>query len=99
MNGNQFRGGNDYQTAQWNDCAWLIANCIIYYNAAILSRLVEKFKQMDNKESIDMLANLAPVAWGYMLLGGGYSFEEQAAITNLFGILESVDQFSDEYDE
>lgn len=77
------------------------ADCelIIYYNAAILSGLVEKFEQTDNKESIDMLANLAPVAWGYMLLGGNYSFEEQAAITYLFGIQKSVDPFSDEYDK
>lgn len=99
MNGNQFRGGSDYQIDQWNDCARLIANCIIYYNAAILSGLVEKFEQLDNKEAIDMLANLSPVAWGHILLGGNYSFEEQAAITDLVGILESVDPFSDEYDE
>lgn len=99
VNGNQFRGGSDYQIDQWNDCARLIANCIIYYNAAILSGLVGKFEQTDNKEAIDMLANLSPVAWGHILLGGNYSFEEQAAITDLVGILESVDPFSDEYDE
>lgn len=80
VNGNQFRGGSDYQIDQWNDCARLIANCIIYYNAAILSGLVGKFEQTDNKEAIDMLANLSPVAWGHILLGGNYSFEEQAAI-------------------
>nr|WP_260679884.1 transposase [Serratia liquefaciens] len=99
VNGNQFRGGSDYQIDQWNDCARLIANCIIYYNAAILSGLVEKFEQMDNKEAIDMLANLSPVAWGHILLGGNYSFEGQAAITDQVGILESADPFSDEYDE
>lgn len=96
VNGNQFRGGSDYQIDQWNDCARLIANCIIYYNAAILSGLVEKFEQADNKEAIDMLANLSPVAWGHILLGGNYSFEEQAAITDLVGILENVDPFNDE---
>lgn len=96
VNGNQFRGGSDYQIDQWNDCARLIANCIIYYNAAILSGLVEKFEQTDNKEAIDMLANLSPVAWGHILLGGHYSFEEQAAITDLVGILENVDPFSEE---
>lgn len=96
VNGNRFRGGSDYQIDQWNDCARLIANCIIYYNAAILSGLVEKFEQADNKEAIDMLANLSPVAWGHILLGGNYSFEEQAAITDLVGILENVDPFNDE---
>jgi hypothetical protein len=31
-NGNKFRGGNDYQVSQWNDCARLISNCLINYN-------------------------------------------------------------------
>ena len=52
VNGNQFRGGNDYQIDQWNDCARLIANCVIYYNSAILSRLVEKFEKENNKNII-----------------------------------------------
>ncbi|MCA6219809.1 transposase [Photorhabdus sp. UCH-936] len=29
VNGNQFRGGNDYQIEQWNDCASLIANYLL----------------------------------------------------------------------
>tara|TARA_R110000868_G_scaffold318211_12_gene579033 strand:- start:337 stop:543 length:207 start_codon:yes stop_codon:yes gene_type:complete len=36
-NGNKFRGGNDYQVSQWNDCARLISNCLINYNSALLS--------------------------------------------------------------
>jgi hypothetical protein len=48
------------------------------------------------KKAIEMLANLSPVAWGHILLGGNYSFEEQAAITNLDSILENVDPFSEE---
>lgn len=90
VNGNQFRGGNDYQIDQWNDCARLIANCVIYYNSAILSRLVEKFEKENNKKAIDVLANLSPVAWRHILLGGNYSFEDQVAITNLDSLLEGV---------
>ncbi|EHA9227509.1 TPA: Tn3 family transposase, partial [Escherichia coli] len=95
VNGNQFRGGNDYQIDQWNDCARLIANCVIYYNSAILSRLVEKFEKENNKKAIDVLANLSPVAWRHILLGGNYSFEDQVAITNLDSLLEGVDPLSD----
>jgi TnpA family transposase len=46
INGNQFRGGNDYEIEQWNDCARLIANCIIFYNSALLSGLVNKFEKL-----------------------------------------------------
>ena len=41
VNGNKFRGGNDYQVSQWNDCARLISNCIIYYNSALLSAFLQ----------------------------------------------------------
>ncbi len=44
INGNQFRGGDDYQIEQWNDCARIIANCIIYYNSALLSSLIENLR-------------------------------------------------------
>ncbi|HCC5806124.1 TPA: Tn3 family transposase [Escherichia coli] len=99
VNGNQFRGGSDYQIDQWNDCARLIANCVIYYNSAILSGLVEKFEKENNKKAIDVLANLSPVAWGHILLGGNYSFEDKAAITSLDNLLEGVDPLSDEENE
>lgn len=98
VNGNQFRGGDDYQIDQWNDCARLIANCVIYYNSAILSGLVDKFEKENNKKAIDVLANLSPVAWRHILLGGNYSFEDQVAITNLDSLLEGVDPLSDEDD-
>ncbi|MEY0878590.1 Tn3 family transposase [Providencia manganoxydans] len=64
VNRNQFRGGDDYQINQWNDCARLIANCIIYYNSALLSGLVDKFEKENNQKAIDILINLSPVAWG-----------------------------------
>lgn len=98
VNGNQFRGGDDYQIDQWNDCARLIANCVIYYNSAILSGLVDKFEKENNKKAIDILANLSPVAWRHILLGGNYSFEDQVAITSLDSLLEGVDPLSDEDD-
>lgn len=98
VNGNQFRGGDDYQIDQWNDCARLIANCVIYYNSAILSGLVDKFEKENNKKAIDVLANLSPVAWRHILLGGNYSFEDQIAITSLDRLLEEVDPLNDEDD-
>ena len=48
LNGDQLRGGSDFQIEQWNDCARLIANCIIYYNSALLSSLVERFEKQKN---------------------------------------------------
>ncbi|MFW1341093.1 Tn3 family transposase, partial [Vibrio parahaemolyticus] len=60
INGNQFRGGDDYQIEQWNDCARIIANCIIYYNSALLSSLIEKFEKEGNQKVVELIAGLSP---------------------------------------
>ena len=91
VNGNQFRGGNDYQIDQWNDCARLIANCIIYYNSALLSGLVQKYEAEGNQKVIDILANLSPVAWTHIQLAGNYTFAEQRETFSLKNMLEDID--------
>ena len=94
VNGNQFRGGNDYQIEQWNDCARLIANCIIYYNSALLSVLLEKFEKSNNQEAIEVLSNLSPVAWAHIQLAGNYTFYANKTALKLDSMLEEVDLFS-----
>ena len=95
INGNQFRGGSDYQIEQWNDCSRLIANCIIYYNSALLSGLVEKFEKQDKQEVVDMLANLSPVAWSHIQLAGNYIFADQKEMLNLDSLLENINSFAE----
>nr|WP_227741530.1 transposase [Vibrio owensii] len=62
INGNRFRGGDDYQIEQWNDCARIIANSIIYYNSVLLSSLIEKFEKEGNQKVVELIAGLSPVA-------------------------------------
>ena len=91
INGNQFKGGSDYQVNQWNDCARLIANCIIYYNSVILSELVEQFEQLGNTQAVSLLANLSPVAWTHIQLAGYYSFARKQKPLNLGQLLENLE--------
>lgn len=95
VNGNQFRGGNDYEVELWNDCARLIANCIIYYNSALLSGLVERFETQGNQEVVSLLSNLSPVAWNHIQLAGNYTFARQAEVFSLDSILENVDPLAE----
>jgi TnpA family transposase len=95
VNGNQFRGGHDYQIEQWNDCARLIANCIIYYNSALLSGLVERFKEKGNQTVVDLLAKLSPVAWSHIQLAGNDTFADEQDTLNLEVLLEDVNPLSD----
>ena len=94
LNGDQLRGGSDFQIEQWNDCARLIANCIIYYNSALLSSLVERFEKQKNDGAIELLSNISPVAWGHIQLTGHYVFEEREDMLNLESMLESVHPLS-----
>ncbi|WP_345860581.1 Tn3 family transposase [Shewanella algae] len=95
VNGNQFRGGNDYEVELWNDCARLIANCIIYYNSALLSGLVDRFEKQGNQDVVSLLSNLSPVAWNHIQLGGNYTFARQQEIFSLESILENVDPLAE----
>ena len=47
----------------WNECARLISNCIIYYNALILSRLLAHKEDNGESHEADQLKRISPVAW------------------------------------
>lgn len=90
INGNQFKGGNDYQIEQWDDCARLIANCIIYYNSALLSTLLERFQARGNRRAVEMITNLSPVAWTHIQLAGHYNFGDSKEAIDLEGLLRGL---------
>lgn len=97
INGNQFRGGNDYQIDQWNDCARIIANCIIYYNSALLSNLIEKFEQENNLEVVNLIAGLSPVAWRHIQLAGNYTFGIKKDNIVLEKLLENLEPWAEDF--
>ncbi|MEZ8138799.1 Tn3 family transposase [Vibrio splendidus] len=96
INGNQFRGGDDYQIEQWNDCARIIANCIIYYNSALLSSLIEKFEKEGNQKVMELIAGLSPVAWRHIQLAGNYTFGQKKDNIVLERLLENLAPLGEE---
>ncbi|MDX2506516.1 MAG: Tn3 family transposase [Gammaproteobacteria bacterium] len=79
VNGDKFRGDNDFHIEIWNECARLIANCVIFFNASILSGLLEKFK--DDEKMRNIITRLSPVAWKIINLNGTYAFSLYETIT------------------
>jgi TnpA family transposase len=96
VNGNQLRGGTDYQIEQWTDCARVIANCIIYYNSALLSGLIEQFEKRNRPKVVDMIAGLSPIAWAHIQLAGKYSFGHEKVAIDIDRMLSGIDPLSDE---
>lgn len=63
----------------WSECSRLITNCIIYYNATILSRLLEQHQAAGDVAAIAELAQVSPVAWQHINLYGRYEFTRTPA--------------------
>lgn len=96
VNGNKFRGGNDYQVSLWNDCARLVSNCIIYYNSALLSTFLKMSQDQNKPELVKYIAQLSPVAWQHINLNGEYSFHPNISELDLENLLKEIDVWSDD---
>lgn len=75
-NGKKFRGSHHAELTLWNECARLIANCVIHYNAQILSELKEFNESKDEQNNLDALKRISPVAWYHINFSGFYSFAD-----------------------
>ena len=73
-----------------NECARLLANCIIFYNASILSKLYCYYKSKKMIEECEDIVRFSPVAWQHINLIGTYEFGDSAESLDLQGIVESL---------
>lgn len=77
----------------WGECSRLLTNCIIYYNAVILSRLLEQ-KQLDGDAvPVERLARVSPIAWRHVNFQGRYTFLESQPIPNINELAEKLRQY------
>jgi hypothetical protein len=58
----------------WNECSRLIANCIIYYNATLLSRLLELREQAGDTDQANRIGRVSPIAWQHINFHGRFEF-------------------------
>ncbi len=76
VHSSKFRGSSERGIELWNECARLMANCMIYYNATILNALLSKLKNEENIKLTNLLKYISPVAWVNINLYGYYTFEQ-----------------------
>jgi len=70
----KFRVKTELEQQMWNECSRIIANCILFYNAYILSRLFEKKKELHCYEQSNFITKISPLAWQHINLYGKYEF-------------------------
>ena len=91
-NGASFRGGSDMEVAIWNECARLISNVVMYFNASLLSKLKEIKEQKGDLHAAEYLAHLSPIASQHMNFGGRYEFGRVIKPLDIEKILENMDE-------
>lgn len=86
----ELTGKNDLETEISNQCGRLISNAIVYYNSAILSRLLERLEAEGNDKGIEALTRISPVAWQHILLNGHYTFQSSNEIIDLDALVAGL---------
>ena len=74
VNSGKFRVQTEAEQQIWNDCSRLIANAIIYYNTALLSRIYDQKLAVGDQAAIAILKDMSPVAWQNVNLFGTFEF-------------------------
>ena len=74
----------------WNECGRLIANCIIFYNATILSNVLRHQSQNGDSSNQVSLAKISPVAWQHINFYGRYEFTKSFQPIDMDAIVQEL---------
>lgn len=86
----ELKGHTDIEVEISNQCGWLLANAIIYYNSAILSKLLEVYQKDKNEIGFTNLLKASPVAWQHIYLIGKYLFDGVESGIDLANVLSKL---------
>jgi len=74
--GGRFRAKSQHQQEVWNECARLVGNAVVYYNALILSEGLAELELRGDLDCAEVLRRVSPVAWQHINVYGRYQFDE-----------------------
>ena len=86
----QLIGRGDRELEISNQCGRLIANAIIHYNSAILSKLKIKYEAEGNHKALARLKKISPVAWRHIHFQGHFIFSNNAKLIDLDMIVKNL---------
>jgi hypothetical protein len=84
-------GRTDIEIEISNQCARLIANAVIFYNSAILSKLLTKFEAAGNAKAVALITQISPAAWRHILLNGHYTFHNGGKMIDLDALVVGLE--------
>jgi len=86
----ELTGQNDVELEISNQCGRLLSIIIIYYNSALLSRLLQKYEDVGNTLGLALLRRMSPVAWQHIFLNGYYTFISEGKELDLDAMIEGL---------
>jgi TnpA family transposase len=86
--GKKIAGRTELELAINNECATLLANCIVFYNSAILSSLLAHYEERNDEEGAALVKRFSPVAFQHINLIGKYEFLTNRKIIDLQALTE-----------
>lgn len=86
----KLRFKTEHEQQIWNECARLITNCIIYYNAMLLSKLIEVKGIGNDVESLSQIKRISPVAWQHVNFLGRYEFGKIPTSIDLDALVDQL---------
>jgi len=89
-NGGRLRGRTDLEQQLWSECSRFLTNCVIYYNACILSKLLEYAERVKDFDLADRIKRISPVSWKHVNFYGEYTFKEISVIIDLERIISQL---------
>jgi TnpA family transposase len=87
----ELTGRTDIEIEISNQCARLIANAIIYYNSAILSRLLTRYEANQNAKALALTKKISPAAWRHVHMNGHYTFRDNGQLIDLDALIAGLD--------
>lgn len=90
IGGRKLIGKTDIELAINNECARLMAICIIFYNAFLLSKIYAHCKTHNLVYECEKIIRLSPVAWQHINFVGRYEFTKDEELPNIDNKIEHL---------
>ncbi len=74
----------------WSECSRLITNCIIFYNATLLSNLLLAKQKQGDVQQVELLKHVSPIAWQHINFYGRYTFATLPAPIDVETLIQSL---------
>lgn len=94
VNQGKFRVKTELEQHIWSECTRFLTNCIIFYNAYLLSTLLTQKEQEGKQAEAEIIKRISPVAWRHVNLLGRFEFHRQQNAINMeemIRLLEDLD--------